>query len=42
MSLDADVWFMGEQRTVRVGYDFHDLAAGAKALARQLAPSLRV
>src|SRR3954454_16019962 len=40
VTLDADVVFMGAPKTLHASYDFGDLAAGARALAHQLVPSL--
>jgi hypothetical protein len=40
VTLDADVVFLGTPKTLRVSYDFGDLAAGARALAHELVPSL--
>ncbi len=42
VALDADVVFQGSPTTVHVAYDFHDLVAGAKAVAKQLLPALPV
>jgi hypothetical protein len=42
VTLDADVVFMGKPRTVHASYDFGDLAAGAKALAHELVPSIAI
>jgi len=42
VTLDADVVFQGVASTVHLSYDFHNLAAGAKALAKQVLPSLPV
>ena len=40
VTLDAVVGFQGAQQTVHVSYDFNDLVAGAKALAKTVVPSL--
>jgi hypothetical protein len=40
VTLDADVVFQGSPQTVHVFYDFHDLVAGAKAVAKALVPGL--
>jgi hypothetical protein len=40
VTLDADVVFLGAPKTLHASYDFGDLAAGARALAHQLVPSL--
>lgn len=42
VTLDADVVWQGTATSVHVAYDFHDLAAGAKALAKEVLPSLPV
>ncbi len=42
VTLDASVVFKGSPQTVHVSYDFHDLVAGAKALAKQVLPSLPI
>jgi hypothetical protein len=42
VTLDASVVFQGTPQTVHIAYDFHDLVAGAKALAKQVLPSLPI
>jgi len=42
VTLDAVVIFRGTKQTVHVGYDFHDLLTGAKALAKEVLPSLPI
>ncbi len=42
VTLDADVVFQGSESTVHLSYDFHDLVAGAKALAKEVLPSLPI
>jgi hypothetical protein len=42
VTLAADVVLQGAEQRVRISYDFHDLAAGAKALAQQLLPGIPV
>jgi predicted nucleic acid-binding Zn-ribbon protein len=42
VTLDAVVVFQATQQTVHVSYDFNDLVAGAKALAKSVLPSLSV
>ena len=41
VTLDAVVVFRGSQQTVHLTYDFHDLVAGAKALALEMVPGLK-
>ena len=40
VTLDATVVFQGTPQTAHVSYNFHDLVAGAKALAKAVLPSL--
>ncbi len=40
VTLDAGVVFQDSPLTVHIAYDFHDLVAGAKALAKEVLPSL--
>ena len=42
VTLDATVVFQGTPQTVHLSYDFHDLVAGAKALAKAVVPSLPI
>jgi hypothetical protein len=42
VSLAADVVFQGVEQQIVVAYDFHDLATGAKALAKEVLPSLPI
>ena len=42
VTLDASVVFQGTPQTVHVSYDFHDLVAGAKAVAKAVLPSLPI
>lgn len=42
VTLDADVVFQGTEDQVHVSYDFHDLVAGAEALAKEVLPALPV
>ena len=42
VTLDADVVFQGKPSSVHLSYDFHDLVAGAKALAKEVLPSLPI
>jgi hypothetical protein len=42
VTLDATVVFQGSSQTVHLAYDFNDLVAGAKALAKAVVPSLPV
>jgi len=42
VTLDATVVFQGTPQTVHVSYTFHDLVAGAKALAKTVVPSLPI
>ena len=42
VTLDAAVVFQGTTQTVHVSYDFKDLVAGAKALAKAVLPSLPI
>ncbi|MBO1756636.1 hypothetical protein [Allobranchiibius sp. CTAmp26] len=42
VTLDADVVFQGTEDMVHVSYDFHDLAASAQTLAKEVLPSLPV
>lgn len=42
VTLDAVVVFQGSQQTVHVTYDFHDLVAGANALAKEVLPDLKI
>jgi hypothetical protein len=42
VTLDATVVFQGTPQTVHVSYDFHDLVAGAKELAKTVLPSLPI
>ncbi|TWP37119.1 hypothetical protein [Leekyejoonella antrihumi] len=40
VTLDADVVFQGTEEQIHLTYDFHDLAAGAEALAKEVLPAL--
>ena len=40
VTLDAEVVFQGTGTSVHLAYDFHDLVAGATALAKEVLPSL--
>ena len=42
VTLDAVVIFQGTQQSLHVSYNFHDLVAGAKALAKAALPSLPI
>ena len=42
VTLDAVVIFQGTQQTLHVSYNFHDLVAGAKAIAKAALPSLPI
>ncbi|MBB2893766.1 hypothetical protein [Flexivirga oryzae] len=42
VTLDADVVFQGNAEQLHLSYDFHDLAAGAQAMAKAVLPSLPV
>ena len=42
VTLDATVVFQGTAQTVHVSYDFHDLVAGAKAVAKAVVPKLPI
>jgi hypothetical protein len=42
VTLDATVVFQGSSQAVHLAYDFNDLVAGAKALAKAVVPSLPV
>ncbi len=42
VTLDASVVFQGSPQKVHVSYDFRDLVAGAKAVAKELLPSLPI
>ncbi len=42
VSLDAAVVFQGTPQAVHIAYDFSDLAAGAKALAKAVVPSFSI
>lgn len=42
VTLDAEVVFQGDEQSVHLAYDFHDLVASAEALAREVLPSLSV
>lgn len=42
VTLDADVVFRGQLEQVHLAHDFHDLVAGAQALAKEVLPSLPV
>ena len=42
VTLDATVIFQGAQQTLHLSYSFHDLVAGARALAKAVLPSLPI
>ena len=42
VTLDADVVFQGTEQSVHLSFDFHDLVAGAEAMAKEVLPALSV